>query len=95
MSILIEGMEMPKEHEIIKCYIAPYKDHAQLIVTNSNVPEDYDAIEAPITHGEWYHNIQKGWHCSVCGNTIKNMPTYNNKFAEYVFCPYCGANNKG
>lgn len=43
--------------------------------------------------GEWYYNYQNGWHCSICHETVKNMPTVNGK-ADFKFCPNCGAKMK-
>lgn len=40
--------------------------------------------------GEWYYNYQNGWHCSICNNSVKDMPTVMGK-ANFAFCPNCGA----
>lgn len=40
--------------------------------------------------GEWYYNYQNGWHCSVCNETVEDMPTVMGK-ADFKFCPNCGA----
>lgn len=40
--------------------------------------------------GEWYYNYQNGWHCSLCHETVKDMPTVMGK-AVFNFCPNCGA----
>ena len=45
------------------------------------------------TQGEWYYNCQNGWHCSICQETVKDMPTVNGK-ADFKFCPNCGAKMK-
>ena len=44
--------------------------------------------------GEWYYNYQNGWHCSICHETVKDMPTVKGK-ADYNFCPRCGADMRG
>ena len=49
-------------------------------------------IERP--HGEWYHSIERGWHCSECDEVVKDMPTCMRK-ATYKFCPNCGADMRG
>ena len=43
--------------------------------------------------GEWYYNYQNGWHCSLCNNTVKDMPTVMGE-ANFAFCPNCGAKMK-
>lgn len=40
--------------------------------------------------GEWYYNYQNGWHCSICHEPVKDMPTVMGK-ADFAFCPNCGA----
>ena len=49
-------------------------------------------LERP--QGEWYYNSQNGWHCSICHETVKDMPTVKGK-ADYNFCPRCGADMRG
>lgn len=44
--------------------------------------------------GEWYYNYQDGWHCSICHESVKGMPTVMGK-AKFAFCPNCGAKLKG
>lgn len=48
----------------------------------------FEYYERP--QGEWYYNCQNGWHCSICHETVKNMPTVMGK-ANFAFCPNCGA----
>lgn len=45
------------------------------------------------TQGEWYYNYQNGWHCSICHETVKDMPTVMGK-ADFNFCPNCGVKMK-
>ena len=56
----------------------------------------YEAAEREYKRpiGEWYYNYQNGWHCSICYESIKDMPTVMNK-ADFNFCPNCGAKMKG
>lgn len=44
--------------------------------------------------GEWYYNYQNGWHCSICHESVKNMPTVMGK-ACFAYCPNCGVMMKG
>lgn len=44
--------------------------------------------------GEWYYNYQNGWHCSICHESVKDMPTVMGK-ADFNFCPNCGADMRG
>lgn len=44
--------------------------------------------------GEWYYNYQNGWHCSICHESVKDMPTVMGK-ANFAFCPNCGAKMGG
>ncbi len=66
------------------------------------VAEDYDTgyqdgLEDGLTdirpQGEWYYNYQNGWHCSICYENVKDMPTVMGK-AYFKFCPNCGAKMK-
>lgn len=43
--------------------------------------------------GEWYYNNQNGWHCSICNESVKDMPTAMG-IATFNFCPNCGAKMK-
>ena len=40
--------------------------------------------------GEWYYNYQQGWHCSICHESVEDMPTVMGK-ANFDYCPNCGA----
>jgi len=40
--------------------------------------------------GEWYYSCQNGWHCSICQQIVKDMPTVMGK-ANFDYCPKCGA----
>ena len=51
-------------------------------------------VQVKRPQGEWYYNCQNGWHCSICHETIKDMPTVMGK-ADFNFCPHCGAEMKG
>jgi hypothetical protein len=64
----------------------PYRDVIKCI---DNAP----TVEARPT-GKWYYNYQNGWHCSICHETVKDMPTVMGK-ADFNFCPNCGAKMKG
>lgn len=44
--------------------------------------------------GQWYYNCQNGWHCSICHEIVKDMPTVMGK-ANFDFCPHCGADMRG
>lgn len=46
-----------------------------------------------VNYGEWYYNCQNGWHCSICHETVKDMPTVMGK-AIFKFCPNCGIKMK-
>ena len=48
-------------------------------------------LEKP--QGEWYYNYQNGWHCSICNESVKDMPTAMG-IATFKFCPNCGAKMK-
>ena len=52
--------------------------------------DGYEIIPMERPQGEWYYNYQNGWHCSICHETVKDMPTVKGK-ADYNFCPICGA----
>lgn len=39
--------------------------------------------------GEWYYSCQNGWHCSICQQIVKDMPTVMGK-ANFHYCPNCG-----
>ena len=45
-------------------------------------------VERPT--GEWYYSCQNGWHCSICQQIVKDMPTVMGK-ANFDYCPNCGA----
>jgi len=51
---------------------------------------NFDDISERNHQGEWYHSIERGWHCSECDEVVKDMPTCMRK-ATYKFCPNCGA----
>lgn len=63
------------------------------------LPDEYEALDLAIkaledrTQGEWYYNYQNGWHCSICHETVKDMPTVMGK-ADFNFCPNCGVKMK-
>ena len=40
--------------------------------------------------GKWYYSCQNGWHCSICQQIVKDMPTVMGK-AHFDYCPNCGA----
>lgn len=50
--------------------------------------DDTPAVERPT--GDWYYSCQKGWHCSICQQIVKDMPTVMGK-ANFDYCPHCGA----
>lgn len=47
-------------------------------------------LNPKIKQGEWYYNYQNGWHCSICHESVKDMPTVMGK-ADFNYCPNCGA----
>lgn len=58
------------------------------LVFDENGIEKLEKYEAK--KGEWYYNCQNGWHCSICHEIVKCMPTVMGK-ANFDFCPNCGA----
>ena len=52
MSILIKGLSIDS-HRVIKCFIVPYKDRAQLVIGNKyDAGKTYDIFEVPTPHGD-------------------------------------------
>lgn len=99
MSILIKGMEMPKN-----CGECPIYEHlsihgntfrfCRLTRMETNPTErrdDCPLIEVP-THGKWIWKLaDNGWAdniCSVCGYTINDDIHVH---VDYNYCPNCGA----
>lgn len=81
MAAIIE--RMAREHE---------KEVESLQTTIRNLMQGIAENERP--KGEWYYNCQNGWHCSICHESVKDMPTVMGK-ANFAFCPNCGAQMKG
>ena len=52
------------------------------------IRHDKEMTERPT--GKWYYNYQNGWHCSICHESVKDMPTVMCK-SNFAFCPNCGA----
>lgn len=48
------------------------------------------ALENARPTGEWYYSCQNGWHCSICQQIVKDMPTVMGK-VNFDYCPNCGA----
>jgi len=59
-----------------------------------DVSDGFVVFERKRPQGEWYHNCQSGWHCSLCYETVKDMPTVMRE-AAFNFCPNCGADMRG
>ena len=52
MSMLIKGLSIDN-HRVIKCFIVPYKDRAQLVIGNKyDEGKTYDIFEVPTPHGD-------------------------------------------
>lgn len=52
MSILIKGLDIDS-HRVIKCFIVPYKDRAQLVIGNKyDEGKTYDIFEVSVPHGD-------------------------------------------
>lgn len=52
MSVLIKGLDIDS-HRVIKCFIVPYKDRAQLVIGNKcDEGKTYDVFEVPTPHGD-------------------------------------------
>lgn len=60
-----------------------YEQVKELVNLNKKLSEE-------IPHGEWYYSCQNGWHCSICQQMVKDMPTVMGK-ANFDYCPNCGA----
>ena len=58
------------------------------------VQEELNRIRNEKRKGEWYYSCQNGWHCSICHESVKDMPTVMRK-AIFNFCPNCGADMRG
>ena len=75
----------------------------EVLTTKLNIAyftdEDNEALGLAIKaleerpQGEWYYNNQNGWHCSICNESVKDMPTAMG-IATFNFCPNCGAKMK-
>lgn len=64
------------------------EEHEQLAEWLTDYKRLKDLEDRPT--GEWYYSCQKGWHCSICQQTVKDMPTVMGK-ANFDYCPHCGA----
>ena len=58
--------------------------------TQEALKKAIDALKEQRPHGEWYYSYKNGWHCSICQQIVKDMPTVMGK-ANFDYCPNCGA----
>lgn len=95
MSILIKGMEMPKDKEITLCI----DEKGEVYIYGSYPTELYSAVELP-PHGKWKYQTMvhesgikaNGVECSICGATYNLSITLPDMMVEALnFCPNCGA----
>jgi hypothetical protein len=106
MSLLIKGLDIDS-HRVIKCFIVPYKDRAQLVIGNKyDAGKTYDIFEAPVSYGEWikttiaescgtdelHETVYRDRETVKCSECGNPSPVYNIKFE---FCPRCGARMDG
>lgn len=90
MSVLIKGLDIDS-HRVIKCFIVPYKDRAQLVIGNKydegktydifevSVPQDLGSPEViPCKECKWH-----GYLTCSNPNGIKGWVT-DNDFCSYV-----------
>ena len=99
MSILIDGIEMPKDEELLSINIYPNGKVAidldlncRQIATATSVPlRQSDVSEAK--HGKWIDAADTSggeyYRCSECGTYIEKVYFANDYMANY--CPNCGA----
>lgn len=93
-----EGISWKNHGKDDLCVRKKYIDNAPTVCGNnpkwceSCVSKGKCASTRP--HGEWYYNCQNGWHCSICHESVKDMPTVMRK-ADFNFCPNCGADMRG
>lgn len=68
----------------------PYINKALAEIFETIIDEQTEVEAAPVVHGEWIHDINNLYGCSVCMNreTISPKKMKN-------FCPNCGAYMKG
>lgn len=75
-------------------------DNAPTVETLKDITEVHcditkeQLLNALRPQGEWCCNLKNGWHCSICHEPVKDMPTVKGK-AKFAFCPNCGAKMKG
>jgi len=63
----------------------------ELVKLNQQFAEEIENLKRPT--GEWYYSCQNGWHCSICQQIVKDMPTVMGK-ANFDYCPNCGVKMK-
>ena len=94
MSVLVKGMEMPKN-----CGICGFKDGCEFSVPLTERPFDCPLIEVPEDIQPIKHcsNLNAAWYplfeCSICH--WKSWDTYCNDTSGYDYCPNCGAKMDG
>jgi hypothetical protein len=88
MSVLIRGMEMPKD-----CWKCPVQGipacfkHLDFSIRGKR-PVGCPLVEAPVVHGKWIpsEDDSKVFGCSECHEIVYGTPSY---------CPRCGARMDG
>lgn len=92
MSIIIKGLDIDS-HRVIKCFIVPYKDRAQLVVGNKyDEGKTYDIFEVPVSYGKWTNGDCR---CPICGeDKFKGLDADIWSDWKPNYCPNCGANMK-